>query len=142
MKPLLLYISLLLISLMPVDQSKMEIAVIVDTSVSTNMLSVDELKQIYTLRKQNWSDGKRIYVADYKGDSKLREDFYTSIDFKIQAIKRIWLRAQFSGRTIPPKVVDTVSEMTMIVTEKPGTIGYIPADQVSEDVKVIATFVK
>ncbi len=113
------------------------IAVIVHESIESNFLSEEELLEIYTLSNHNWSDKTRIKVADYKGENYLRIHFYNSLNLTPRTIKKLWLRAQFTGRTVPPKVVDSISDMIDLVVNNPGTIGYVPITRVPPDVKVI-----
>lgn len=113
------------------------VVVVVDQSVDVESITKKELREIYTLKKQNWQDGNRIFVADYKGSNHLRSEFYDKMGYKITSIKRIWLRAQFTGTTIPPKVVTSPEEMKKIVTTKPGTIGYLPKKEVETGQKII-----
>lgn len=124
----------------PAPQKPMgKVAVIVHSSTKTEAISPNQLLDIYTLNSQNWSDGKKIYITDFKGDSEIRTKFYSSMSINKNDIKRIWLRKQFSGSGTPPLTVTTNEEMIEKVLSKPGTIGYVPADQIPENTKVILT---
>jgi len=112
-------------------------AVIVHESVETNKLDKNEVLNIYLLRKQLWDSNKRIRIADYKGNSSIRIAFYNFFNTTPTNIKKIWLRAQFTGRSIPPIVVDSVDEMWKVVLENPGTIGYVPINQVPVNAKIL-----
>ena len=114
-----------------------DLAVIVHESVDTGTIDKDDLLEIYTLNKQNWRDDSRIIVSDYKGNSDLRRAFYDELGTSVNSVKRIWLRAQFTGRTLPPSIVKSVDEMIKKVIERPGTVGYVPLSQVPEGVRVI-----
>ncbi len=113
------------------------IAVIVHESVDTKNLDINDLINIYTLSRQNWENNDRIRVADYKGSPSYRRDFYDALDTTPNNIKRIWLRAQFTGRSIPPKIVNSIEDMVELVIENPGTIGYVPLSQVPANSKII-----
>lgn len=113
------------------------IAVIVHESVDTAPIDNEDLLDIYTLSMQRWDDNTRIRVADYKGSQEIRLQFYDVLDTTPNNIKRIWLRAQFTGRSIPPKTVSTINEMLELVRNNPGTIGYIPLSQVPPDVIIL-----
>jgi ABC-type phosphate transport system substrate-binding protein len=113
------------------------VAVIVHESVAVSSFSKNDLIEIYTLRRSSWSDGSRITITDYKGESQIRDEFYSYIDIRVSAIKRLWLKEQFTGRSLPPKVVRSVDEMTKLVVGNPGTIGYVPVSDIPEESKVL-----
>lgn len=120
----------------PLDLNE-SVAVIVHESVSVSSFSKNDLIEIYTLRRSSWSDGSRITITDYKGESQIRDEFYSYIDIRVSAIKRLWLKEQFTGKSLPPKVVKSVDEMTKLVIENPGTIGYVPVSEIPEGAKVL-----
>lgn len=115
------------------------ICVIVHESVKTADITPQQLLDIYTLNAQNWDDGKKIIVTDFKGDGELRQRFYDFISIKPTDIKKIWLRKQFSGSGIPPLTVSSEEEMIEKVLNKPGTIGYVSADRIPPKTRTIAT---
>ncbi|MBO6795090.1 MAG: hypothetical protein JJ895_14365 [Balneolaceae bacterium] len=134
---LIFIISFAVVSNLTAQEFVENIAVIVHESIETNLLSEKDLLEIYTLSNHNWSDENRIKVADYKGENYLRILFYNSLNLTPRTIKKLWLRAQFTGRTVPPKVVDSISDMIDLVKNNPGTIGYVPITRVPPEVKVI-----
>ncbi len=119
------------------ENHQVSISIIVHESIDTSSIDKDELLDIYTLSKQRWEDNSRIQVADYKGSPAIRALFYDELNTSSNNIKRIWLRAQFTGRSTPPKVVNSVDEMIEIIIDFPGTIGYVPSTSVPANVKVL-----
>ena len=135
---ILLSILLFFSVLIPWDNGlQEEIAVIVHNSVKTETIDPKRLLDIYTLNFQSWNDGKRIQIADFKGDSDLRSKFYSHINLDAQDIKRVWLRKQFSGKSLPPSTVRDEDEMIQLVISKPGTIGYVSKSKVPEGAKIV-----
>ena len=114
-----------------------DIAVIVSNKVIQSELTKDELLNIYTLRTRNWENGSRIVVSDYKGTSELRSQFYVYLGTQINTIKKVWLKAQFTGKITPPRTVDSVENMNALILENPGTIGYVPLSQVPDEATVL-----
>lgn len=115
------------------------VAVIVSNDVNVETINRVDLLEIYTMRRLYWNDGSRIYVADYKGSSEIRSTFYNFIQIRVNAIKKIWLKEQFTGRSLSPRIVDDVDEMLKYVDENPGMIGYVPESMVNENVKILIT---
>ncbi len=113
------------------------ISVVVNEQIDTKKIDIERLKAMYTLNSQNWDDGNRIRLADYKGDNYLRIQFYVVLGLTPGKIKKIWLKAQFTGKSIPPKVVNSISEMIEVVTDYPGTVGYLPSSRVTADMNVL-----
>jgi ABC-type phosphate transport system substrate-binding protein len=136
---ILLYIFLVLLQFGHRIPGEEAIVVIVHESVKTQDLTQQQLVDIYTLNAQNWGDGKKIVVTDFKGDGELREKFYSFLAIKPNEIKRIWLRKQFSGSGTPPLTVSSEEEMIERVIAKPGTIGYVTAGRVPPKTRVVAT---
>lgn len=119
------------------QEAKENISIVVNHTITTQEIDTERLKSIYTLNTQNWDDGNRIRLADYKGDNYLRIQFYETLGLTPSKIKKIWLRAQFTGKSIPPKVVNSISEMIEMVTKNPGTVGYLPSSRVTADMNVL-----
>ncbi|MEO1021150.1 MAG: hypothetical protein AAFW89_01285 [Bacteroidota bacterium] len=113
------------------------VLVVSSKDIKETELNKNEILDIYTLKKQNWSNGTRIRVVDFKGNNHLRSTFYDYLDIRIPSIKRIWLKEQFTGKSLPPIIVKEVEDMLKIIRETPGTIGYIPADSLTSDLKVL-----
>lgn len=114
-----------------------DVLVVVHQSVEVEDISKSDLLDLYTLRKGYWGDGDAVYVADYKGKSTLRNEFYDYLGIRLDAIKRIWLKEQFTGNSLPPRVVKNTDEMIELVLENPGTIGYIPRSKLTDELKVV-----
>ena len=121
----------------PIDLEDDDIAVIVSSEIQQAEISKEDLINIYTLRKQNWDDGARIYISDYKGNSEIRNRFYDYLGTSVNNIKKIWLRAQFTGKISPPRILGDSSDILDEVINSPGTIGFVPSSMVTEDVTII-----
>lgn len=118
-----------------IDES--EIAVIISSTINQDSITNEILLNIYTLRIRNWDDGTRIIVSDYRGNAQLRDEFYGYLGTQVNTIKKVWLKAQFTGRITPPRTVDKVQEMIDLVLENPGTIGYVPLNAVPENATIL-----
>ncbi|MCR9132209.1 MAG: hypothetical protein NXI08_06535 [bacterium] len=112
-------------------------AVVVHESIATEVKNTEQLINIYTLKSQIWDDNNRIRIADYKGENYLRMQFYDALNISTNDVKKIWLRAQLTGRSVPPKVVDSVQSMIDLIRRNPGTVGYLPFDRVPADFNIL-----
>lgn len=115
-----------------------QVAVIVNKTVPVQTLEIDKILDVFTLNTQNWSNGLRITVIDFKGIHTIKNKFYTLVSTSPQEIQKIWLKKQFSGKAMPPLTLPTEQDILEKVSATPGAIGYISADKVTKEVKVIA----
>jgi ABC-type phosphate transport system substrate-binding protein len=116
-----------------------QIAVVAHKSVAAEQVDLARLMDIYTLNSQQWKDGARIQVVDYKGAMPLKADFYKRLSTTPADMQKVWLRKQFSGKAIPPSTVKSEAELIEKVAATPGAIGYVSAGTEAQGVKVIAT---
>ena len=115
-------------------------AVIVNKTVPQETMSEKDILDIYTLNWPRWDNGTRVTVFDLKREGKTKKAFYRHIEMDEDELRRIWLRKQFSGKAMPPKIVDTEEDVVDRVANTPGAIGYVSlnAARKNKDVKVVA----
>jgi ABC-type phosphate transport system substrate-binding protein len=105
-----------------------------------NANSVDKafVVKIYTGETKSWPDGGPIFSLDQGEDNPIRADFYSSVLGKsIANMKAQWAQNIFSGKGLPPKVVNPDAEVKKIVSTNKNAIGYINASSVDDTVKVV-----
>ena len=51
-----------------------------------------------------------------------------------------WAKLMFTGKGVPPKVVENEADMIDLVAKNPSIIGYVDAANVTADVRVVAKF--
>ena len=117
-----------------------QIAIITNKSVTNRTLSRENVIDIYSLNSQNWSDGTKIIVTDYKGDSETKNKFYGFLDFPFAKMQKLWLKKQFSGAGMPPQSYHSAKEIIEKVISTPGAIGYIPSSLATKEVNVVLVF--
>jgi len=117
-----------------------EIAVIVNPA-NDSSLQADEIAKLYLGKSKKFSNGQSAIALDRSEGSELRIKFLESTVGKDESqMKSYWSRLIFTGKGIPPKVVETDAEVKDLVSRNPDTIGYIDAGAVDDTVKVVATF--
>jgi ABC-type phosphate transport system substrate-binding protein len=116
-----------------------QVAVITHKSTSVTALDNDKLLDIYTLNTKNWSDGGKIMLLEIKGDSPAKARFYGALGTSFSEMQKLWLKKQFSGKGLPPTALASEQEIIEKVAATPGSIGYVSAENVGKNVKVIAT---
>jgi hypothetical protein len=114
------------------------IAVIVNPDVQVLTIDPGSLLNIYSLNMQSWKDGSRITLFTLQGNQKLVQQFHRFIGRSPLELRKIWLRFQLSGEGRSPSVLASEAEMVEHVAAQPGAIGFVSADALKPDVKVIA----
>ena len=106
-----------------------DVVAIVNPSVSIDKASVGK---IY---KSELSGFRAFDLPE--GDAN-RETFAKSYTGKsADSLKMLQMQSLMAGRSLPPKVVDSVADMIKAVASTPNGVGYVPSDSVNASVKVI-----
>ncbi|WP_263785330.1 hypothetical protein [Salinibacter grassmerensis] len=137
MKRLLLLFTALLF-LGTAGTSHAQVAVIAHQDVPVEEIDADALEDIYLLEQGKWDNGSQIVRFDLNSDSETKSGFYDYFGQSVGDVKKVWLRKKLSGEAQPPEKVSP-NQMIDEVSSTPAAIGYVPADAVTDAVKVIAT---
>ncbi|MCK5791989.1 MAG: phosphate ABC transporter substrate-binding protein [Ketobacter sp.] len=117
-----------------------EVAVIVNPANDSNITS-DDISKLYLGKTKKFPNGKNAVALDRKEGSSERIQFLEATTGKDESqMKSYWSRLIFTGKGVPPQVVETDAEVKELVSRNPDIIGYIDAAAVDDSVKVIATF--
>ena len=117
-----------------------EVAVIVNPANDSSITS-DDISKLYLGKTKKFPNGKNAVALDRKEGSSERVQFLEATVGKDESqMKSYWSRLIFTGKGVPPQVVETDAEVKELVSRNPDIIGYIDAAAVDDSVKVIATF--
>ncbi|WP_251941706.1 hypothetical protein [Salinibacter ruber] len=136
MRRLLLSTTLLLLGF--VGTSYAQVAVIAHQDVPVDEADAETLKDIYLLEQNKWDDGARVVRFDLNSEGNTKTAFYDHVGQSVSDVKKVWLRKKLSGAAQPPEKVSS-DQMIDKVSGTSAAIGYVPADAVTDAVKVIAT---
>ena len=121
---------------MPAWASDVVVIVNKDNSNTVNKALVIK---IYTGEAKNWPDGGPVFALDQAEASPIRANFNSSVLGKSSGnMKALWAQNIFSGKGLPPKVVDPDVEVKRVVSTNKNAIGYIKASSADDSVKVVA----
>ena len=115
-----------------------QVAVIAHKDVPADQIDSETLEAIYALDQSKWGDGSRIARFDLEASNDVKQAFYGYIGTEASDIKKVWLRKKLSGEAQPPETVPAAAVVGK-VSSTPASIGYVSADAVTGDVKVLAT---
>lgn len=112
------------------------IAVIVPRNHSAR-LNVDELSLIFSRKKLYWSNGKKIHPVNLSSDHPLRRQFSRVVLKSLPEEQTEYWNGLYYHGTSPPHVVSSQEAMLRFVSETTGSIGYVNACMVNEQVRVL-----
>jgi ABC-type phosphate transport system substrate-binding protein len=93
--------------------------------------------KLYTLEAKSWSDGSPAKLYDLSGEGE-REAFCQAYTGKSAgAIKSIWAKAVFSGRGVPPKILDSDADVKNEVAKDKNAVGYVNESSVDGSVRAV-----
>jgi ABC-type phosphate transport system substrate-binding protein len=114
-----------------------DFAVIVNKS-NTNALDRALVARMFTGDVKSWPDGSPLLLLDLPESDPLRAQFATEVTGKtLTSLKALWAQHAFSGRALPPKVVESDAEVKKLVAGSKNAVGYIKITSVDDTVKVV-----
>ena len=135
MKYTIIILAVLLLTAM---SAHAQVVVIAHKSVQASSMSSAQVSNIFTMSTREWPNGEKVTVFDQKEEAA-RKKFFSYIRKSPVEVKKLWLRMQLSGEGKAPETLNSDDDVIQKVVSTPGAIGYVHADKVSNDVKVIAT---
>jgi hypothetical protein len=137
MKRLLALLVSLPLALMTQAALAERIAIIAGEQTPVSNLTLTEAQQLFSGQLRS-VDGHAVEALDLPGDDKLRHAFYQQLlGRNADQMRAHWARLIFTGKAKPPREVAHGDEMRAQVTRSNNMIGYLPADKVPADAKVL-----
>ena len=121
------------------DSSQSAIAIVAHKDTAVDNLSLAELRNIFLANQQFWAGGSRIILLVRAPQSDERDFVLNRIyDMDEAEFRQYWIAKMFRAE-VPrgPKIVFSNDMMLELVVAIPGSISFIKADIVSDDVRVI-----
>ncbi len=114
-------------------------AVITSSKNSIDRLSSKQLKDIFMM-KLHYIDDVKVIPINASASASIRQIFEKNV-LKIdrQRLNNYWIKQHFQGIS-PPVTQSSAQSVKMFIKNVNGTIGYIPAEMVDSDVRVLYEF--
>jgi len=130
---LLLFFGVLLASLCQADG----LLIIASPQIPVSSISVAQLADIYTAKKDSWSPALKIVPVNREASSAERKSFTEEVfNLSPQELGEYWNKLSFQGK-LPPLVQISDQAVLGFVRSIPGAIGYINASQAPTGVKIL-----
>jgi ABC-type phosphate transport system substrate-binding protein len=115
------------------------IAIIVHRSNTVDALSMTDLRRIFMLDMQSWPNGRRItLILRAKGQPERAEVIRLITRISEADYDRHLLYQTFRGSVgWGPRSILSAHAMLRFVFNAPGAIGYVPADETNDTIKVL-----
>jgi phosphate transport system substrate-binding protein len=120
--------------------SRVELAIIVNKSNPNDNLSFSELREYFMAEKNNWSGGAgKVRVIMREPGGPERETVLRLIyDMNEKDFNSYFLGKKFRGEILEePRLRSSTPDMIKTISNVPGAIGYVRADEVDASVKVM-----
>lgn len=131
---------MLVVSLGFVNAASAETAIIVHAE-NDSQLDLEAVHRIYMGKQSSFSEGFEAVPINLTINLVARDSFDTAVLGKSsRQIKAYWSKLVFTGKGTPPKEVDSEKKMLELVTHNRNMIGYVDAELVDDNVRVIHTF--
>jgi ABC-type phosphate transport system substrate-binding protein len=115
------------------------IAIVVHKNTEVDNLSLRELRNIFLANQQFWPDRTRIILLVRATKSEERDYVLDTIYQMDEAqFRQYWIAKMFRAE-VPrgPKIVFSNDMMLDLVVAIPGSISFINADEITDDVRVV-----
>jgi hypothetical protein len=116
------------------------IAIIVNKSNATESLSLVDLREYFLAERSHWPTKQKVRVAMGAAGQPERQLLLRAICgmTREQDFQAHFLRARFSEQTLEePREFRSTPDVIRFVSNVPGAIGFVRADEVDPSVKVI-----
>jgi len=103
-----------------------------------NLLDPSQLKiKMIFLKKQRFLNEKTLLPINLAVSSKIRKSFEKNVlHMSRHRLKSFWTKAHYQGKR-PPLNMKSTQSVLSFVTKIEGAIGYIPLQDVTQNVKII-----
>lgn len=117
-----------------------EIVVIVNSGNSSEV-SKSDIKRIFLGKKKNFSDGSLVKPYYLAQGHTARDQFNKkALGKSSRQLKAYWSKLIFTGKGMPPDAFGDAGDTVAAVSTDINAIAYIDAADVTEAVKVVASF--
>ncbi len=114
-----------------------DILIICNKNVSQDVMSRDEVQQIFLGRKTRWTDDQKISFAVMKSGDIHQEFLKKMLDKTPSQYEAFWKKLIFSGQGKAPVSFNTPEEILSYVAATPGAVSYVPPNLSYETIKVV-----
>ena len=116
-----------------------DLVLVANKSVSESNLSKQDLRRIFLGEMQSWKNGDKLIAINLPANNPLRQSFQNKVlGITVEELQKFWSDEQIKGNIVKPPVNQSSTKaVKLFVSKIPGAVGYIPASEVDDTVKII-----
>jgi ABC-type phosphate transport system substrate-binding protein len=114
-----------------------QVSVIANQDVPVDEIKRQDLIDYFTGDARFWENGQRVETIVLNVDGDVKRIFFAYLGKTPSRMKSIWLQKKLAGEGDPPALLESEVELLARVRATPGAIGFVAADHVTDDVKVL-----
>ena len=115
-----------LLALLLFSTQSLPVDIIVNKDAQVDVLHIDEVRSIFTLKKSHWDNGLKIKVFILPKDSVITKAFAYKVLRMPPAMYFDILEANYaSGKTNIPTSIDSEYALLVKMSITPGSVGYV-----------------
>ena len=116
-----------------------ELLVIVSAQSPVRQVSAAALESYFSGAERRWPEGHNVVVFNLPPEHALRALFDRIVlRLNPDEVGRFWVDQLVRGGARPPRQVPDPVFMVRLVAKLPDSIGYVPAGQLNDSVRVVA----
>ena len=139
LRPCLILLSLLIVSIQPVISADDRIVVVAHPD-NSHTITQEDLYRLYFGKLTTLPSGQRLVAIVNNGDEAQLKLFSNLVlQRSSQQLRSYWARQLFTGKGKPPRRVKTSTVLKDLIANNPDYIGYLWESEVDSSVRVIFT---
>jgi len=117
-----------------------KLAVITHPQNTVDSVTPRKLKQLFTAQLLFWPSGSPVVALNYPAGAGLRVAFDRAVlGMGPDRVGEFWVDQLVRARARPPRKLPNARLMLRVVAQLKGSVGYVPVERLTADVKVLAT---
>jgi ABC-type phosphate transport system substrate-binding protein len=114
------------------------LAVVVNRDNPVTSLPVSEVQRIFKKQTRMWPHGEPVVPVEWDATAGIREEFSRRVlNRTVREMADFWVQQNITQGLTPPSTLKSARAILRFVASVPGAIGYVPAGEADETVKLI-----
>jgi ABC-type phosphate transport system substrate-binding protein len=114
------------------------LAVVLNRDNPVTSLAVTDVQRIFRKQTRMWPHGEPVVPVDWDATSEVRQEFSRRVlNRTVREMADFWVQQNITQGLTPPSTLKSSRAILRFVASVPGSIGYVPARDVDETVKLI-----
>lgn len=120
--------------------ARADVYVIVNANNALHALTNKETVDLFMGRTRTYPNGDYVLAFDLPRDHAARIAFYQTLTGMSQAqLNSYWSRLMFTGRVMPPQMLQSEQGVLEMVKRNPGAVAYLSQEPQDKGVRVVLT---